>query len=281
MKFYPFYTGDYVRDTLELDAAEDGIYIRLLNWYYSNERPIPDERAMGIARVRSEEETKKTHWVLDRFFKREQLNGDSGGVAWRNKRCDAEIKKANKRINAAILNGKKGGRPKKEKPSGLAKHNPTLNPAETKWQSSPDPDPDLKKKDPPLSPPKGGKRKTKGTQIPDDWEPNQKHVDLAMELKVPLYHEVEKFKDHALAKGRVLKNWDAGFRSWLRQSKDFSGNGNGQETKAQAMRRRTKAALGITEETDGLFDHTGNSQQHPECDIVIVPGKVRGDNENG
>lgn len=286
VKFYPFYTGDYTRDTLELDAAEDGIYVRLLNYYYSNERPIPDDRAISIARVTSEDEIKKTHWVLSRFFKREQSDGDPTGSVWRNERCDLEIKKANKRINAAILNGKKGGRPKKEKPSGLAKQNPTLNPVETQWQTSPDPDPDLdldlKKKRSPLSPPLGDKRK-KGTQIADDWKPNTQHQELARDLGIPILHEVEKFRDHALANGRVLKNWNAGFRNWLRQSKDFcgNGNGNGQETKASAMVRRTREScvafaagddqLSFVEEKN---DGTSNNRQDTDNDIRVVPRKI-------
>jgi uncharacterized protein YdaU (DUF1376 family) len=146
MNRYDFYPGDYQRDTADLTIVEDGIYRRLLDWYYSNERPIPDDRATNIVRAISEEERKKTHWVLSRFFKSEPSGSGGEGISWRSERCDREIEKARKRINAAKENGKLGGRPKKKtqqkpnpKPSrnpvGNPGHNPNHNPAE----SSPSP----------------------------------------------------------------------------------------------------------------------------------------------
>lgn len=147
MIFFPFYTGDWIRDTSDLDADEEGIYIRLLCWYYSTEQKIPGDRAHNIARS----DQQKTQWVLSRFFVGCDSDGvetDKGKVThWKNERADKEIKKAQKRIKSAKENGKMGGRPKKtqthQKPSGLLSANPlgklSPNPKETQHETSPQP----------------------------------------------------------------------------------------------------------------------------------------------
>lgn len=55
MDWYPHNIGDYEADTLHLTAAEDGAYRRLVDWYYKNERPLPDDdhALAAIARIDS------------------------------------------------------------------------------------------------------------------------------------------------------------------------------------------------------------------------------------
>ena len=50
MHYYQFHCGDYARDTGHLSAAEHGAYRLMLDWYYINERPIPDVMAPRIAK---------------------------------------------------------------------------------------------------------------------------------------------------------------------------------------------------------------------------------------
>ena len=116
MIWYKFCIGDYTADTTDLSAEEEGIYLRLMNWYYKNEQPLPDDRVCSISRS----DNKKTHWVLSRFFKSETQRVDGEDLTvWRHPRIEAEIKDAQPRIKAARENGKKGGRPRKEKPNGF------------------------------------------------------------------------------------------------------------------------------------------------------------------
>lgn len=120
---YNRYPGDYLRATSDLNLAEHGAYTLLLDWYYSNERPIDDSRKFQVARATSEDEQKITQWVLNRFFIREERDV----VVWVHPRAEAEIAKARPRINAAKNNGNGGGRPKlkpRTKPSGFSKNNP-------------------------------------------------------------------------------------------------------------------------------------------------------------
>lgn len=56
-------------------------------------------------------------------------------------------------------------------------------------------------------------------QLPEDWKPNDAHLDLARQMRVSPGLELDKFRDHAIANGRVQKDWDAAFRNWLRNAK--------------------------------------------------------------
>jgi len=75
---------------------------------------------------------------------------------------------------------------------------------------------------------KGGapqkKTKVKAVALPKTWKPTPAHHKLAADLGVNVHHEAETFRDHALAKGRALKDWGAAFRNWLRKSAEWRGN---------------------------------------------------------
>ena len=65
----------------------------------------------------------------------------------------------------------------------------------------------------------GAKR---ATQMPEGWEPNPKHSELAGKLGVSMADEVAQFRDHHSARGSTFKDWDAAFRTWLRNAAKFS-----------------------------------------------------------
>lgn len=131
MNFYPRYPGDYMSKTAHLSMLEDGAYGRLLDWYYANERPIPEGRVYAVARALTDEERAAVDMVLKEFF----VLGD--GV-YRNDRADDEVGIGQRRIKAAKENGSLGGRPRMaQKPSD----NPAGIPGETQRESSPHPYP--------------------------------------------------------------------------------------------------------------------------------------------
>lgn len=55
-------------------------------------------------------------------------------------------------------------------------------------------------------------------QLPDDWKPNDQHLDFAAEKHLDIEAEAEQFTDHHRAKGSVMKDWDAAFRTWMRNA---------------------------------------------------------------
>lgn len=113
MNYYERHLGDYARDTGHLSLLEHGVYTLLLDRYYASEQGIPAGQAYRLARARTEDERDAVDAVLAEFF---ILRGD----LWIQERVEEEIAKASVRIAAAKVNGKKGGRPRKE-PTGNGK----------------------------------------------------------------------------------------------------------------------------------------------------------------
>jgi len=61
--------------------------------------------------------------------------------------------------------------------------------------------------------------------LPESWEPNEGHRELAKEEGVSLVRETQVFKAHAAANGRTMVDWDAAFRSWLLKAREMRGSG--------------------------------------------------------
>lgn len=123
MNFYKRYPADYGRKTARLTLAQHGAYTLLLDEVYSTEAPLPGalDELYRICRAMSKPEQEAVRAVADKFF---PLGAD--GLR-RNQRADEEITEAAPAIEAARLNGKKGGRPRKEtqqEPSGFSLGNP-------------------------------------------------------------------------------------------------------------------------------------------------------------
>lgn len=91
------------------------------------------------------------------------------------------------------------------------------------------------------TPPTGeiGARK-RATQRPGDWAPNAQHVSMAAQLELDLEREIAQFTDHHDSKGSAFKDWDASFRTWLRNAAKWGGSKRNPYSKQQ--------------ETDDLFD---------------------------
>lgn len=68
---------------------------------------------------------------------------------------------------------------------------------------------------PARSQPVGARR---ARQLPSDWQPNEGHRTFAAENRLNLDAEAEQFADHHRAKGSTMKDWDAAFRTWLRNA---------------------------------------------------------------
>jgi uncharacterized protein YdaU (DUF1376 family) len=129
VNYYPRYPAHYLAATLQLSMLEDGAYTRLMDWYYSNERPIPDEQKYAIARASNSAEKRAVNSVLDAFF-------SEGSGQWFQARIEEEIQKAAPKMEAARINGLKGGRPRKVKPDGFFEENPMGFENETQTEPS-------------------------------------------------------------------------------------------------------------------------------------------------
>ena len=86
MNFYSFHIGDYASATRHLSWDEDAAYRRLLDVYYTNEKPLPlDERRLfRLVMAQTEPQREAVRIVLAEFF-------DQGDEGWTNKRADCEL----------------------------------------------------------------------------------------------------------------------------------------------------------------------------------------------
>ena len=94
MHWFKHYPGDYLTATLRLTMQEDGAYRRLIDEYYSTEKPLPLDKVelYLIARVVSDADKAAVDKVVVRYFARTQHG-------YINRRIEEEIAKANKQAD--------------------------------------------------------------------------------------------------------------------------------------------------------------------------------------
>jgi uncharacterized protein YdaU (DUF1376 family) len=115
LNYYERYCGDYQRDTAHLSLAEHGAYTMLLDAYFSMEKPLPKDlpSLYRVCRAMTRVEQQAVKAVVEQFFPVSEMDG-----LRHNQRADREIAKARPKIEAARINGRKGGRPAKAIPQG-------------------------------------------------------------------------------------------------------------------------------------------------------------------
>lgn len=80
--------------------------------------------------------------------------------------------------------------------------------------------------------------------LPSDWKPNEGHHSQAGKNGLNVELEAEQFRDYHTAKGSVMLDWEAAFRTWLRNAKKFAdrdakaGRPKANEDAAQALLAR-------------------------------------------
>ena len=88
MNYFEKHVGDHLKDTAHLSMIEDGAYNRLLDLYYSRERPLPADvrECCKLARAKTKLERETVKLILKQFFTFE-VDG------FRHRRCDQEIER--------------------------------------------------------------------------------------------------------------------------------------------------------------------------------------------
>jgi len=108
--YYQWNIADFNLHTSHLTLEEDAVYRRLLDYYYDTEAPIPIETQLVMRRLRLVNYVEIVDSILREFFHK----ADDG---WHNLRADTVINDYRAKGEIARENGKKGGRPKKNKGS--------------------------------------------------------------------------------------------------------------------------------------------------------------------
>ena len=208
MHYYKFNIADYRKDTGHLSTIEHGIYRQLIDWYYLDEQPIPEETQVVIRRLRlGSDEVKFLQNVLSDFFVLEK-------TGYKHKRIEVEIKDYHEQVEKNKNNGKLGGRPKKTQSviSGIpdeSQNNPNHKPLTINHK-----------------PIKENKR---GSRLAQDWFLNKSMGEWASQERpdIDVRQVADQFKDYWVAqpgqKG-VKLDWDATWRNWVRNTKAVKAN---------------------------------------------------------
>lgn len=107
MNYYKRHIGDYMKDASHLSLLEHGVYMRLLDVYYTREAPIPVDQAARLISARSKDEKQALLVVVEEFFT--VVDG-----CYTQTRCDSEIAAMLQKAETNREVGKRGGRPRKE-----------------------------------------------------------------------------------------------------------------------------------------------------------------------
>jgi uncharacterized protein YdaU (DUF1376 family) len=202
MHYYSFHVSDYIHDTAHLSAYEDLAFRRLLDLYYTSEKPIPNKTHEVARRIRMSAQINAVQTVLEEFFMFDMEND-----CWFHKRCDKAIADYQAKAERNREVGKLGGRPKS---------NPSANPQETQVVSKHNPNQEpITNNHKPIEKKTLGKRLATDSCLTKEWE------DFCVEQRPELNpaKTFDQFKDYwtsvAGQKG-VKLDWFATWRNWVR-----------------------------------------------------------------
>lgn len=97
------------------------------------------------------------------------------------------------------------------------------------------------------------------TILSPDWHPNEAHANLSRDLGIDLLVQVSAFRDYEAAHRRVMADWDACFRTWLRKSAEF---GRGLGPKGRKLLPQEQSQLAIQEWLKEAEEAEQNGQQN-------------------
>lgn len=193
--WFPFYIGDYIKDTQELSPIEHGMYLKLMLWYYTKGKPIPHNKRYSISGANDVSNDNhllincngggaSSHQLCDEllveFFHRD-------GDVWRHKRIDGELQKQNdiseKRRAAVAQREANKGKKGKNKPasSDTSSDNHLMTQSQSQSQ-------DIGEVSP-ITPQAGEKKNTKKTfELPSfiDHQTWQDFVEHRQRLRKPM-----------------------------------------------------------------------------------------------
>ncbi|MEW5680426.1 helix-turn-helix domain-containing protein [Comamonas kerstersii] len=74
---------------------------------------------------------------------------------------------------------------------------------------------------------KPAKPAARATALPVDFQPDDTAQKLANDCRLNIAEQLLAFQDYHAAKGTTFKDWQAGFRTWLRNARKFDRNAQG------------------------------------------------------
>lgn len=137
MHYYKFDIKVWSLSTAHLSLEEEAVYFRLINHYYDTEQPIPLQTQSVIRRLRLGSHSEMVNQILSEYFVKTE-NGFS------HYKCDELLKEYWKTASKNKKNGKKGGRPRKQRSVEITQEKPTGNPLGTQEEPKHNPNYELR-----------------------------------------------------------------------------------------------------------------------------------------
>ncbi len=233
----PLYIGDYLRDTRRLSTLEHGAYLLLIMEYWTvGSLPTDDRQLARIAGLSIGEWTDiqpiiKTfftddwkHARIDRELAEAEANFEKRSAAAKAAVAAREAKKANRSSH--------GYRDDDRSDDPIDIHSPSPSPSSLRSESSHPSDvrsaqepvaENLGDTATPSRPAKPTRAKVR-SQIAEDAQPDERQRADAAEAGLtgdPFRTEWRKFRDHHRAKGSLMADWQAAWRTWLGNLRGF------------------------------------------------------------
>lgn len=305
MNFYDHHIGDYDQATSHLTACEDGIYSRLIRWYYASEAPLPADIKAIERRVRahSRDERAAVRTVLEEFF---ELQDDGYHQA----RCDeviAEYRAKEPEREARRQNDAERQRRSRERRKHLfdqlRSHNivpafdtktdelerllsqalSRVTPTATKRDESRDVTHPVTRDNTATQYPLPTTHTTpsglvRGSRLSSDWDPGEPGFAFAAQQGLTngrVQAELAKFRDYWTAKtgAQATKtDWQATWRNWVRKAAE-NGRQPGAAPGARSFRERDLEVRSA--EANAWMGSFAPASQNPPAqgDILDMPGE--------
>jgi uncharacterized protein YdaU (DUF1376 family) len=244
-EFYKMVPLHWDRGTDNLTLEQEAAYLRICNAIYAADQPIAaNHRALAgmwrcnerkAKRLLSELVEAGKVYVEDGWIKNEkalddvsirlqlrvkrQLAGHSGGIESGKSRAKSSENKEKPEASASTRIEEEAEEKQKEKtPIGVSR----------KRARSPE------------------------LPIPDNWTPSDRNIadaEARSFSQQEIHDEADRFRDHYLARGTLMRNWDAAWRTWLGNARRFAngrvavtpfprGGGQGRSLASIAAQRR-------------------------------------------
>ena len=212
MNYYPFHLGDYAAHTGHLEPMEDLAYRRLLDVYYMREGALPADIQVTAKLVRLRSCAADVESVLNEFF---VLTEDG----WRHQRCEREIEKMQDKQAKARASAQASVNSRRAKAERTLDESPTdversLVVSQTDVEL-PTPTPTPTPINTTSKAVVGAKRRKPQLGLPDDFSPNEVGLAKAAEKHIDVQAELAKFRNYHEAKGSVMADWQAAWRTWV------------------------------------------------------------------
>jgi len=215
----PIHIGDLLRDTGHLRAMLMGAYLLLLFHHWSaGELPDDDEQLSAISRL-TPSEWRKARPILERFFQ----------PGWKHGRVEKDLASARESYEKRAKAGEKGGKAKAE-----IKQSSSNATAKPEQPLTLDHLPDTKEENSSLrseaapAKPKAPRAKPKHP-LPDLWQLDEEDFTHAREAGFApekISEMASSFLNHHRAKGSLMADWHAAWRTWCSNEIKFHGGQN-------------------------------------------------------